>query len=211
MEGSGVRGRTLYGVAAAALGALCACGSSPGSYVDGAGSSRASSATATSAPESAAVCVQGTLRSCTAQLPAQGTVHQCFSGKQLCSAGAWGDCQDPTVLFGARSEAFAASCPAGASPRWTTLDYVVDVPANASGGADVAIAVAGNPQLVLFTAGPTDHPSAAGSVDLGPVLGALGTEANLTLQLVTTTTPDGAMAATARATAVYACDPGPSP
>jgi hypothetical protein len=151
--------------------------------------------------------VQGTLKACTVQLPAQGTIHQCFSGKQLCSGGAWGACLDPSVLVGVRSESFAAACPAGASPRWTTLDYVVDVPANASGGSDVSIAVAGQPQLVLFTAGPTDVTSATGSVDLGPVLGTLGTEADLTLQFVTTTTPDGAMAATARGTLAYSCAP----
>jgi hypothetical protein len=211
MEGAIVRGQTLRGLAVAALGAVCACGGSPESFVDGAGNSRAAAATTSPARGSASVCVQGALQSCTVQLPSQGSVHQCFSGKQLCTGGVWGNCQDPTVLVGERSEAFVASCPSGASPRWMTLDYVVDVPANASGEADVAITIAGHPELVLFTAGPTAASSAAGSIDLGPVLGTLGTAADLTLQFVTTTTPDGAMAATARGTLAYSCDPGHAP
>jgi hypothetical protein len=165
--------------------------------------------------EKSDVCVQGTLRACTVQLPTQGSVHQCFSGKQLCTGGAWTACQDPSVLVGVRSQAFVASCPVGASPRWTTLDYVLDVPANASGSADVAITIAGHPELVLFTTRATGHASSepgAGSVDLGTVLGALGNQGDLALEITTTTTPDGAMAATARATLTYACGtPGNGP
>jgi hypothetical protein len=210
MEGLVVSARIVRGVALAALGALCACGSSPQSLTDGAGETRGASATP-SGPEAtanASVCVEGALRTCTVELPTQGSVHQCFSGKQLCTGGAWSDCQDPSVLVGVRTEPFAAACPAGASPRWTTLDYTVDVPGNASGGADVAITVAGHPELVLFTAqsagrGSTEH--SAGSLDVGPELNALADQADLSLQIATTTTPDGAMAATAQATLKYSC------
>jgi hypothetical protein len=212
MEGSDIGGRLVWGVAFCALGAVCACGGSPESLSDGAGDPQNAAATTTpSGPAAtqkgaAAICAQGTLRACTVQLPSQGSVHQCFSGKQLCSAGAWTDCQDPSVLFGVRFEPFAASCPAGASGRWTTLDYVVDAPANASGSADATITVEGHPEIVLFATGSAGAASAGeGTVDLGPLLDVLANQAKLTLQISTTTTPDGALAATARATLKYAC------
>jgi hypothetical protein len=95
------------------------------------------------------------------------------------------------------------------SPRWTTLDYVVDVPANASGATDVTISVAGHPELVLFT--PASADASAGSLDLERVLGAVGTQTDLTIQIATTSTPDGAMAATAQAQPKYACSASGQP
>jgi hypothetical protein len=124
-------------------------------------------------------------------------------------------CQDPSVLVGVRSQAFVATCPAGTLPSWNALDYLVDAPANKSGQTDVTISVAGHPELVLFTTRSAGTPSAeasAGSVDPGPVLGALRSQADVTLDIETTTTPDGVMAATARAELTYACSlPGHSP
>jgi hypothetical protein len=196
----------------AVLGVVCGCGGSPQSLVDGAGESRGATATTPPPPAAAkntSVCVQGALQTCTVQLGTQGTVHQCFSGMQLCSGGAWTDCQDLSVLVGVRSEAFAASCASGESSSWKTLDYVVDAPTNASGRSDVTITVAGHPELVLFTTQTQDVGAAevrSGSLGLD-VLGALENQADLTLQITTTTTPDSAMAATARAAAKYACSP----
>jgi hypothetical protein len=147
-------------------------------------------------------------------LPTQGAVHNCFSGKQLCSGGAWTECKDPTTLVGVRTQPFAATCPGTQVARWTTLDYVIDAPANASGAAAVTISLSGHPEVVLVdTRTPGDAPAkgGAGSRDVEALLGALSTQPTLTLDIATSTTPDGAMAATAIASPSYDCLAKPAP
>jgi hypothetical protein len=141
-------------------------------------------------------------------LPTQGNIHNCFSGNQLCSGGAWSACQELAALVGARTQSFVASCPAGSGLSWTTLDYVVDAPANASGVAGVTVVVAGHPEIVLLDTQSGNASSVekiAGSVSVAPLLGALVEQSEMALQITTTTTPDGAMAATAQATLSYDC------
>src|SRR5579864_867934 len=183
-----------------------ACGGSPQSLVDGAGESQGAPTSVDQSTTQAIVCVQGTLRDCTVQLPTQGTVHNCFSGKQLCSGGAWTDCQDPSTLVGVRTQTFTASCPVGETIRWTTLDYALDTPNNPSGVATVTMSVAGHPELALLDGSSTDPATvqgSAGSRNIETLLGALAGQPDLTLQITTTTTPDGTMAATATGTLSY--------
>jgi hypothetical protein len=209
----------LVGLVAAC--AMTACSGSPRNLSEGAGESPGAPTRVPvdqSAAEGAVFCVQGALRSCLVQLPTQGTIHNCWVGKQLCSGGTWTDCQDPSSLVGVRTQTFTASCLAGDTIRWTTLDYVVDAPADRSGVASVTIAVAGHPDFALLDVRSND-PSlvkglvkgGAGSLNIEPLLGALSAQSDLTLQITTTTTPDGAMASTATAELSYACSSGPAP
>ena len=199
---------------------MTACCGSPTNLSEGAGESPGAPTTVAapqSASEATIFCVQGALRSCVVQLPTQGTIHNCWVGKQLCSGGTWSDCQDPSSLVGVRTQTFTASCLPGDTIRWTTLDYVVDAPADRSGLASVTIGVAGHPDFALLDV--SNDPSlvkglvkgGAGSLNIEPMLGALSAQRDLTLQITTTTTPDGAMAATATAKLSFACSPGPPP
>jgi hypothetical protein len=91
------------------------------------------------------------------------------------------------------------------------LDYVVDAPSNRSGAAVVTIAVADHPEIVLLdTRSSSDAPvnGGAGSRAVDSLLAPLAGQSGLTLEIGTTTTPDGAMAATAKAALAYACDSG---
>lgn len=199
----------VVGVFAFTMGA---CGGSPHSLVDGAGESQGARTSVDQSTTQAIACVQGTLRDCTVQLPTQGAVHNCFSGKQLCSGGSWTNCQDPSTLVGVRTQTFTASCPAGETIRWTTLDYALDTPTNPSGVAAVTMSVAGHPELPLLDVSSIDlatDQGGAGSRNVGPLLGALAGQAELALQITTTTTPDGAMAATATGTLSYSCGGSP--
>jgi hypothetical protein len=99
---------------------------------------------------------------------------------------------------------FAASCPSG-EVRWTTLETIVDAPANDSGAAAARIGVADHPEIVLFDSASSTSAQGAGSRDIGALLGDLSGHPALTLALTTTTTPDGTMAATAKAVLTYAC------
>jgi hypothetical protein len=147
-------------------------------------------------------------------LPTQGTIHNCFSGKQLCTAGAWSDCQDPSTLVGLRAQQFVASCPATYVPRWTTLDYSVDAPANASGAAPVTIALAEHPEVVLLDTRANDgvpQKGGAGSRDVQALLGPFSSDSTLILQVLTSTTPDGDLASTAKLSADYGCVSGAHP
>ena len=204
----------LVGLVAAC--AMTACSGSPRNLSEGAGESPGAPTTVAapqSATEGAIFCVQGALRSCLVQLPTQGTIHNCWVGKQLCSGGTWSDCQDPSSLVGVRTQTFTASCLAGDTIRWTTLDYVVDAPADRSGVASVTIGVAGHPDFTLLdvSSDPSLVKGGAGSLNIEPMLGALSAQRDLALQITTTTTPDGAMAATATARLSYACSSGPAP
>jgi hypothetical protein len=136
-------------------------------------------------------------------------VHNCFAGKELCSSGSWTACQDLAELVGVRTQNFVGSCPSGAELRWTTLDYVFDVPSNASGAAAVTVSVAGDPEVVLFdsrSAGDAPVHGGVGSRTVDALLGALSAQSALTLQIATTTTPDGAMAATAKVVLRFGCE-----
>jgi hypothetical protein len=135
-------------------------------------------------------------------------VQQCFVGKQLCTSGAWTECQDPAALVGARVEPFVASCPSTLVPRWTSLDYVVDAPGDASGPSAATIAVSGHPEIVLLDTTSRDGAHAAGgagSRDMTTVLGSLSSQPALALDVTTSTTPDGDMAATATVSLHYEC------
>jgi hypothetical protein len=216
-----MRGRGFGVVVAAVVSAMSGCGGSPQSLADGAGESPgqslatppsgAGTGTAAAATEAATVCVQGTLRGCLGQLPTQGTVHNCFAGKQLCSGGTWTACQDPAALVGVRTQRFVAACPSGSSVQWTTLDYVVDAPSNVSGASAATVGIAGHPDVVLLDTQSSDGVSAkvgAGSRTIESILGALSELPGLTLEIATTTTPDGSMAATVKAELGYTCSSG---
>jgi hypothetical protein len=93
--------------------------------------------------------------------------------------------------------------------RWATLDYVVDAPSNTSGAAVVTIAVADHPEIVLLdTRSISDAPAkgGTGSRAVDSLLGPLSGQSGLTLEIGTTTTPDGEMAATAKTALGYVCD-----
>jgi hypothetical protein len=193
--------------------AMTACGGSPRNLVEGAVESHGAPANLPalqSTTDEAIVCVQGTLRNCLVQLPTQGTIHNCWVGKQLCSSGTWTECQDPSSLVGVRTQSFTASCAAGDSIRWTTIDYVLDAPADTSGGASVTISVADHPEFapLVSSSDPALIKGGAGSRNIEPLLGSLSTQPDLTLQITTTMTPDGAMAATGSAQLSYACGSG---
>jgi hypothetical protein len=193
------------------------CGASPDTHVDGADTVPVASATQPSGPSAlaATACAEGALRTCKVQLPGQGSVHQCFVGKQLCTSGAWTDCQDLTALVGLRVENFAASCPPTHIPRWTSLDYVVDAPTDPSGSTAATIKVAGHPEIVLLDtqsgSGGVHGRGGAGSRDLASVLGSLLNASAIALDVTTSTTPDGDMASTAAVLLKYDCVAPASP
>jgi hypothetical protein len=162
----------------------------------------------------AGLCVEGRLRSCLVHLPTQGSVQNCFSGEQLCSGGVWTSCQAPGALVGARAQNFVASCPAAETARWTMIDYEIDAPSNASGAAAVTIGVAEHPEVVLLDTRSANGPGAGKTAATRPVeavLAGLASQSTLMLEITTTTTPDGEMAATATVTAVYDCVPKSAP
>lgn len=43
-------------------------------------------------------CEDGQIRECRIVLGAQGSVQNCFAGLQLCTAGQWGNCVDPSEI-----------------------------------------------------------------------------------------------------------------
>ncbi len=110
--------------------------------------------------------------------------------------------------MGTHSQQFVAACPATHVPRWTTLDYSVDAPADASGDAAVTIALADHPDIVLLDTRANDGAppkGGAGSRDVVALLGSFAAQSTLTLQVSTSTTPDGNLASTATLSAHYAC------
>jgi hypothetical protein len=105
---------------------------------------------------------------------------------------------------------FVASCPLSQVARWKTIDYVIDAPSNPSGAAAVTIGVAEDPGIVLLDTRSMPDPGAersTASQAVEALLGTLATQSTLMLEVTTTTTPDGAMAATATVNAVYDCVP----
>jgi hypothetical protein len=136
-------------------------------------------------------------------------VQQCFVGKQLCTSGAWTECQDPTALVGSRVVPFVASCPSTHIPRWTSLDYVVDAPTDQSGSSAATITVADHREIVLVDtqsgSGGVHGRGGAGSRDLASVLGSLLNAPAIALDVTTSTTPDGDMASTAAVLLKYDC------
>jgi hypothetical protein len=115
---------------------------------------------------------------------------------------------------GPRVQDFVASCPASQVSRWTNIDYVIEVPSNASGASAVTIGVAEHPEIVLLDTHSADNPTGARSAasrSLEPLLGGLASESTLTLEVTTTTTPDGEMAATVVVNATYDCVPKSAP
>ena len=196
-------------VAVSALGTCAACGGAREPLTDGAASSHEVPVTAPLGPAQTA-CLQGELRTCLVQLPAQGSIHNCFSGKQICSGGAWSSCTDPATLVGTRTQQFTASCLPNEVAYWTTLDYVVNAPSDASGIAAATISPAGHQDIVLLDTGVSGSPASAagaGSIDVGSVLGSLGMQPTLTLAITTSTTPDGRMAASVKVSPSYECRP----
>jgi len=196
-------------VVVSALGTCAACGGSREPLMDGVAASR-ESPTSTLVGVTQTACLQGELRNCLVTLSTQGPVHNCFSGKQICSGGAWSDCTDPAALVGTRSQQFTASCLRSEVAHWTTLDYVVDAPSNASGIAAATISPAGHMEILLLDTGANGSPASAagaGSIDLESVLGSLGTQPTFTLAITTSTTPDGRMAASAKVSPSYECRP----
>jgi hypothetical protein len=194
-------------VVVSALYTCAACGGSREPLTDGAATSRESPTAAPVAlPQTA--CLQGELRTCLVQLSTQGPVHNCFSGKQICSGGTWSNCTDPATLVGTRTQQFTASCLQNEVAHWTTLDYVADAPSDASGVAAATISPAGHPEILLVdtaAAGTAASAGGAGSLDMATVLGSLGVQRMLTLAITTSTTPNGRLAASVKASPNYEC------
>ncbi len=195
-------------VVVSALAACAACGGSREPLRDGVATSPESPTTAPVGLAQTA-CLQGELRTCLVQLSTQGTVHNCFSGKQICSGGTWSDCADPATLVGTRTRQFMASCPQNEVAHWTTLDYVVNAPSDTSGVAAATASLAGHPEILLLDTGASGSAAAAGagSLDLESVLGSLGAHPALTLAITTSTTPDGRLAASVKVSPSYECRP----
>jgi len=193
-------------VAVSALSACVACGGASEPLADGIATSH-DNPTAVGPTQPA--CLQGELRTCLVQLSTQGPIHNCFSGKQICSGGTWSDCTDPANLVGTRTQQFTASCVQNETPHWTTLDYVVDSPSDASGASGATFSPAGHAEITLFDtrAGGSPASASAGSLDLESILGSLGAQPTLTLAITTSTTPDGRLAASVKVSPSFECRP----